>query len=93
MFATAIPSPHLPCGGHHVDTARKMRKAASRRPSRNTLISLSRSGADEGIRTLDLGKVAFHAKDEWALAAARTHDGKIEGLVSATGKLQRFLDS
>src|SRR6266851_556655 len=48
--------------GHHVDTMPKTRKAASRRPSHNALISLRKIGAGEGIRTLDpnLGKVVLY---------------------------------
>jgi hypothetical protein len=45
--------PHVGCGGHHVDTIAEKRKAASRRPSHNALISLGEIGAGEGIRTLD----------------------------------------
>ena len=53
-------------GGHHVDTIPKLRKAASRRPSRNALKSLRDFGAGEGIRTLDpnLGKVVSQ-KGTW----------------------------
>jgi hypothetical protein len=54
-------STHGGCGGHHADTVAEKRKAASRRPSHNALISLGEIGAGEGIRTLDpnLGKVAL----------------------------------
>jgi hypothetical protein len=47
-------------GGHHEDTMDQKRKAASRRPCHNALISQRKFGAGEGIRTLDpnLGKVA-----------------------------------
>jgi hypothetical protein len=56
--ATAQTAMRPYCGGHHVDTTAEKRKAASRRPSHNALISLRKFGAGEGIRTLDpnLGK-------------------------------------
>jgi hypothetical protein len=49
-------------GGHHVDTKLEKRRATFRRPFHNTLISLRKSGAGEGIRTLDpnLGKVVLY---------------------------------
>jgi hypothetical protein len=45
-----------------VDTRAEKRKAASRRPSHNALISLGKSGAGDGIRTHDpnLGKVVLY---------------------------------
>ncbi len=45
-----------------MDTTAEKQKAAIRRPFHNALISLEKSGAGEGIRTLDpnLGKVVLY---------------------------------
>ncbi len=49
-------------GGQHAGAKLKARRSASRLPSRNAQISFGKSGAGEGIRTLDpnLGKVVLY---------------------------------